>query len=1069
MQGLGLSHSGLLSAMNGQRHNRDVFADHGDSSFRPYLKEDGRTHAEHLPPITNHWNTAQSSVNGVRSSGRGKGHTRSGSTIDDLASAAIATTSPQLVNGSPRAYYTTTSPTAASPIRPSTSHLTFSSRFESTCEPPAKRIKSERLPAGEWTNNTPRPATSYEQSANLEDEVALLLGLRTEVNFKTKPSPAQERAILYQAPQHPAQQYFPMTQPQTAMPLTPPEEEPQPEIPPPAQAQASIPHAETDPHPNGVTPDRMDVDTLPPAAQAQDPTPTLPVPDPIPAPPPAVEVKKTRRVKPQVQAEVCSKCGKFQRDVDSGNTGITWIECSGCNRWFHANCVGLKDKAHTRQVDTFVCEQCEPEHGQTTFVRTSSRARTAIDYAELNQGLVKSSIETSMHHYINPIKQGKFAIQKDDFARIRPELLTVELMESMDNMKRPFVVPACWNPRFGVQRPQEVADPVEGPSKQRRFNSKGEEVEPDTSLTIEIDTETVIDCDQDMLDMVMPRDLTVRQVAEMFGKHEFVPVIDVKSQETKGQWTLEQWADYYEDPKEDKPIRNVISLEVSESPLGRLIRRPKVVRDLDLEDMVWDRESRAKQKKRYVQYYCLMSVKDSYTDFHIDFGGSSVYYHILKGTKTFFFIPPEDRYLKKYEEWCNSANQNDTWLPDMCNGAVTRVDLHEGDTAFIPAGWIHSVWTPEDSLVIGGNYLTRIDYELQLKVANVEKVTKVAPKFRYPFFQMVMWYTLITYLEEDPVPAELLEDFQDDPDYTFLRANPVWHEIGDLVNTAEPGAVEYNARYYPKTEMMGLIPLRDYLYRTARISADLPVPDINKRTIDAVKNSVPKGHGDPLVLIKTFAVWCAWKMGGMTAPAWVHSDDGGLPLIETKVKREQPQRVPGERASKRQAAAAQVQAQTQAKEGTGLAVVTPSKPATPVPAADSTKKVKSKASSPSAGRSSCDACRKKKIRCPHKEASDSPANGQEVPTGVAVMFSVDSQPNTFAPAVEGIAAAANEMSMASASLAQAALANTDQSYWDPNFRTLNGVVANPTKKSRTKACDECRKSKVSFSPLDSPS
>ena len=31
-----------------------------------------------------------------------------------------------------------------------------------------------------------------------------------------------------------------------------------------------------------------------------------------------------------------------------------------------------------------------------------------------------------------------------------------------------------------------------------------------------------------------------------------------------------------------------------------------------------------------VQKYCLMSVKDSYTDFHVDFGGTSVWYHILR-------------------------------------------------------------------------------------------------------------------------------------------------------------------------------------------------------------------------------------------------------------------------------------------------------------------------------------------------------------------------------------------------------------------------------------------------------
>jgi len=31
-----------------------------------------------------------------------------------------------------------------------------------------------------------------------------------------------------------------------------------------------------------------------------------------------------------------------------------------------------------------------------------------------------------------------------------------------------------------------------------------------------------------------------------------------------------------------------------------------------------------------IQRYCLMGVKDSFTDFHIDFGGTSVWYHVLR-------------------------------------------------------------------------------------------------------------------------------------------------------------------------------------------------------------------------------------------------------------------------------------------------------------------------------------------------------------------------------------------------------------------------------------------------------
>ncbi len=46
-------------------------------------------------------------------------------------------------------------------------------------------------------------------------------------------------------------------------------------------------------------------------------------------------------------------------------------------------------------------------------------------------------------------------------------------------------------------------------------------------------------------------------------------------------------------------------------------------------------EDQVQFERPHVQRYCLMGVKDSYTDFHVDFGGTSVWYHVLKvRTKT---------------------------------------------------------------------------------------------------------------------------------------------------------------------------------------------------------------------------------------------------------------------------------------------------------------------------------------------------------------------------------------------------------------------------------------------------
>jgi F-box/leucine-rich repeat protein 10/11 len=51
--------------------------------------------------------------------------------------------------------------------------------------------------------------------------------------------------------------------------------------------------------------------------------------------------------------------------------------------------------------------------------------------------------------------------------------------------------------------------------------------------------------------------------------------------------TLNEWALYFDQPSAQREgILNVITLEISDSPLGRMIRRPKVVRDMDWIDVL---------------------------------------------------------------------------------------------------------------------------------------------------------------------------------------------------------------------------------------------------------------------------------------------------------------------------------------------------------------------------------------------------------------------------------------------------------------------------------------------------
>ena len=592
---------------------------------------------------------------------------------------------------------------------------------------------------------------------------------------------------------------------------------------------------------------------------------------------------------------VCAACN-FTRNsmsVENDNSSTSWICCDGCRAWFHFACAGFKSEREVRGVDKYRCRKCKPMYGPTSYVRKSSRAHTAIDYAGLHQGVFKTSDETPEHHYIKPIKDGTITFHPETFPRMRPELVTAEYFEKGIGMKEPILIPAHFNPR-----PGDALSPDNSSKSHERETPvpSTEDTDPvhEEWFSHAPECQYVLDHGQDALDMVIPRNLTVRRVAELYGPEEKVEVIDVKSQNGEGKkWNMRRWADYYES-NNNKVVRNVISLEVSQSKLGRLIRRPQIVRDLDLQDSVWPPELQAKGEYPRVQFYCLMSVADCFTDFHIDFGGSSVFYHILKGKKTFLFIPPKEKHLKKYEEWCMSPAQNWTFLADQTKECY-RVDLTEGDTMLIPAGWIHAVWTPEDSLVIGGNFLTRLNYGMQLRIAQIEKATGVARKFRYPHFQKIHWYAALRYLEDDPLPDSVRDILQNGG--TIHREQPAHYDFDAWGENSRSGRENYHARYYSQAELEGLADLTRYLLRTALIDLGSITDGITTETRNAVKKATPRGHGEPLDIVKRFAMWSAWKRGE-SIPNWAFAA-----AI--------PEGIPPETAAKLSAAAAKKEAALQ--------------------------------------------------------------------------------------------------------------------------------------------------------------
>ncbi|XP_048031616.1 lysine-specific demethylase 2A isoform X1 [Megalobrama amblycephala] len=274
----------------------------------------------------------------------------------------------------------------------------------------------------------------------------------------------------------------------------------------------------------------------------------------------------------------------------------------------------------------------------------------------------------------------------------------------------------------------------------------------------------------DGLGIKMPDpDFSVSDVKLFVGSRRMVDVMDVTTQ--KGiEMSMGQWRRYYETPaSEREKLYNVISLEFSHTKLEHLVKRPASVDMIDWVDNMWPRHLKERQRDstnaiidmQYpkVQKYCLMSVEGCFTDFHIDFGGTSVWYHIHKGGKVFWLIPPTPQNLELYENWVLSGKQGDIFLGDKAT-ACQRIELKQGYTFMIPSGWIHAVYTPMDTLVFGGNFLHSFNIPMQLNIYNIEDRTRVPAKFRYPFYFEMCWYVLERYLYCLTNTSHLTPEFQ---------------------------------------------------------------------------------------------------------------------------------------------------------------------------------------------------------------------------------------------------------------------------------------------------------------------
>ncbi|KAK3856195.1 hypothetical protein Pcinc_037467 [Petrolisthes cinctipes] len=357
------------------------------------------------------------------------------------------------------------------------------------------------------------------------------------------------------------------------------------------------------------------------------------------------------------------------------------IQCDICKDWFHGRCVGVREYQAV-DIDRFHCPRCEAYNGPSVLKARLNWHRH--DYSEADAS--SKPVQTGTQVFIKELKTRHFPSCEDVVCRLRGQQLTL-----------PHIVAT------GFTKPILVED-------------------------------------RNGLDLIVPHDsFNVLDVENYVGSEHEVDVIDVQRQ-TDVKMQLHEFIEYFLSPARTT-VLNLISLEFSNTSLSQLVEPPYIVRKLCWVTNSWptDPPPGPPLARPNVSKYALIGVENSYTDFHIDFGGTSVWYHVLWGEKVFYLIKPTPANLTLYQRWMKANNQSEMFFGDQVDTCY-RCVVRAGETLFIPTGWIHAVLTPTDTLVFGGNFLHSHSIEPQLQIYEMEKVIHTPDKFRLPHYESVCWY-----------------------------------------------------------------------------------------------------------------------------------------------------------------------------------------------------------------------------------------------------------------------------------------------------------------------------------------
>nr|XP_027199555.1 lysine-specific demethylase 7B-like [Dermatophagoides pteronyssinus] len=374
-------------------------------------------------------------------------------------------------------------------------------------------------------------------------------------------------------------------------------------------------------------------------------------------------------------------CGQGMSSNNNNKDGVIFgsssITCNNCQRLIHLECADLLVH-QAQETSIFYCQICRPYTGPSTLKTITNHHRHNRNAENADQ----LPIQTGTPDFINYLKRSTSipdARSMIDVKRMRGQQLSLKEL-ILSGFDRPIIVES----KNGLEM----------------------SIDPQFNLST--------------AHQYYPEDLIVDAI-------EVTRQIKVK---TKLSYLLNQFKLNHDERQDVYAVRVIMSKNIK----GEQFIPPRIVQRLSWVDMYWPDVP----FKPLLTKYCFLSMRNAYNDFHIDIGAASAWYHIMKGEQTFYMIEPSNENLAHFEKWIKSENLHEIMFYRNAEN-VFKVKLTEGQTIFIPNGWIYSILTHDDTIAFGGYFLHSLNIAKQLSINDFLKSLE-KPGLDFPSYELTNWY-----------------------------------------------------------------------------------------------------------------------------------------------------------------------------------------------------------------------------------------------------------------------------------------------------------------------------------------